>query len=244
MMKSLFTIIIIINTCFAINNNTTQFCSRCPAVFGLGHQKSGTTTILVALGSASKLTVQNDVPGFWNQKNLTDDEVCKSLHSNTQIQKEGHAWKYLTILKRICPNMTFYVIERKPLHIIRSVADRLNIIPEEGCESALNTMPKAWKPLFRFSNDTSCLVRLASSVSHMTQFLESEVPKAVRIRYEDYVASPATAISKLCDSLEFACNTTHLDLSQQQRRGKNHGKNISLLWPHTFIDRINIVLNI
>jgi hypothetical protein len=42
--------------------------NECPLVFGFGHQKSGTTTIVKALGSISNVTARNDIWPFWARK--------------------------------------------------------------------------------------------------------------------------------------------------------------------------------
>lgn len=223
--------------------NKAPVCGRCPSIFGLGHQKSGTTTVLFALGSAANLTVNYDMTGFWLEPDLSDHEVCRALDPNAVIQKAGHAWKYVAALKSICPTTALYVVKRNALDVIRSVADRLQLHAGEGCEDSLGGIPKGWQPLFRYSNDTSCLVRLAASVVHMARTLATEAPEAPRIQYEDYVKAPTSAIGALCASLGVECNATRLDVSQKQRKGKHHGVNASTLWPATYVKRIRAVLD-
>eukprot|EP00978_Attheya_sp_CCMP212_P037847 scaffold182046_cov43-Attheya_sp.AAC.1 len=221
------------------SNNTSRSNNECPLVFGLGHQKSGTSTIVKALGSISNVTARIDVPPFWKATPMSDENVLKSIHRKKGlIQKEGHAVEYVQQLARICPDMRYYVIRRDALTTVRSMADRLRITSSSNC-TAIDWIPGGWQPLFRHSNSTSCLVRMAASVldyeKRVKEFAKDHSVK--EIAYEDYLKDRVGSIRGLCRSLEVLgpCDGTILDDRQYQGVGSNRDKNLSDIWPASIL---------
>jgi len=61
------------------HGNQSQPIGACPTVFGFGHQKSGTTTILASLGSMANLQFRNDIVAMWNGKPMNQDSIKRAL---------------------------------------------------------------------------------------------------------------------------------------------------------------------
>lgn len=108
---------------------------RCPLIFGVGHQKSGTTTIVHALGSIANLTSRNDIPQFWHLPELSDEYLLEILDQGTYgpIQKERSVLQYLPHIHRVCPRTVYYVVHRDILQTVRSVGDRLKMTRTTAC---------------------------------------------------------------------------------------------------------------
>lgn len=238
------------NTVRVGGSNATN--NACPLVFGIGHQKSGTTTVVKAIGSISEKTSRNDVMEFWNERQLTDDRVLEAIHpSRGLIQKEGHGMFYADQMARVCPQMRWYVVRRDPLAIVRSIADRHGIEANKNC-TTLGWLAKGWIPVFNKSNDTSCLIRLAASVADYNMRVEKFIKdhhdiKMEEIWYDDYVKDRLGSTQKLCKSLQVLgpCDATQkLDTKQYQGgKGKNRGKNLTEIWPANVLERMRMMVN-
>lgn len=228
------------------SENTTAVLRKnrilCPLVFGLGHQKSGTTTIVKALGSVAGLEARNDVQEFWEKKPLTDLQVLEALGGTPPIQKEGAGLLYTNQMARLCPQSSFYVVRRNMLSVVRSVADRLNLTAASDCSKNLEQVHVLWRPMFLHSNDSSCLIRIAVNYVRYYRRVDELASKhdLKGIHYEDYLRDPLTSIQRLCNSLGNlgACNVTTVDTNQYQSKGKNRGKNLTDIWPVDVVDRL------
>ena len=228
------------------NETTMTNNNRCPLVFGLGHQKSGTTTIVMALGSIANVTAKSDIWQLWSEEKKTDDQVLRAIHpKNGNIQKEGHGLYYLEQMIRLCPQMRFYLVRRDILETVRSMADRLGITGDTTCDNDLKGMEdltNGMRNILSRSNDTSCLIRLAASVMHYYRQVEKLLSHGVtEIRYEEYLNDTESTIQKLCRSLEVlgSCNNTHsIDKMQYQEKGKNRGRDIEELWPKDILAKL------
>ena len=223
----------------------------CPLVFGLGHQKSGTSTIVKALGSIANLTALNDVRGFWLERKLSDVNFLRVIHRRSgMIQKEGHGIQYTEQMTRLCPNMRYYVVRRETLSIVRSVADRLQITDKTQCKT-INRFPPGWRPILDKSNDKSCLIRIAASVLDYERRIESfktshPSVRVEEVQYEDYLEDRFLSMQSLCTRLEVlgSCNATkQVDSAQYQGKGKNSGKAFEDIWPADVLDRLRAMVN-
>jgi hypothetical protein len=211
--------------------------STCPLAFGLGHQKSGTTAIVFALGVVANATARNDVYQFWfDRATLPDSEVFRLLNRETYgyIQKEGYGIRYARSIVRVCPETRFYYVQRGMLQTVRSVADRLRLKFNTSC-TRLSHIPEAWQGLFQVSNDTSCLVRVAKHyLQYQCRFKEFEktLDYAVPvIDYESFVENRSESILQLCRSLELTCHGKIIGETIYQTQGKNRNKTLSEIWP-------------
>lgn len=222
--------------------------SSCPLVFGLGHQKSGTTAIIFALGSVANLTVRNDVREFWKDIPLSDSQILKAVDSrHGWIQKEGYGLMYASNISRLCPKTRFYFVKRDLLQTVRSVADRLNLEANTSCiffrKKLAKQIPVAWRTLFKNSNSTSCLVRVAEHYlrynqrfRHFQSTISHNVPL---IEYERFVANRTESVLQLCHSLGLTC---HGEMAGQQTiyqsQGANRNKTLTDIWPPSLIQQL------
>jgi len=125
--------------CAEALRNNVENCVRCPAVFGLGNQKAGSTVIGDVLAKALGLEFQNDISEAWCPStfmhNLTDAALCKMMSGAHGLTKEGH----LTLLKdrihSVCPETRFYYNVRHPVSNIISLMDRLGMRPASLLEN-------------------------------------------------------------------------------------------------------------
>lgn len=209
----------------------------CPYAFGVGHQKSGTTTILASLASMSNLTWKNDNAQFWNNLPLNDNQIIRAL-DNEPLQKEGHAIHYLEDIIRICPQTKIYVVERPMIDVVRSVADRLQITEQDICP--LERIPKSWSSIFQHSNSSSCVERIAHSWLWYQKRLK-EIEKGKRrfiyVSYNDYNKSKEQTIRKLCQSLKLMCNGS-VDNKQYQPKGKHRDQPIKTIWSKELVEKL------
>lgn len=217
--------------------------NACPLVFGLGHQKSGTSTIVKALGSIAQTTAKSDVPGFWRATPMSDKHVLLNINPEAGlIQKDAFGIYYLRQLARLCPSMRYYVVRRDSLTTVRSVADRLGIDANSNCKTVDWIRPAAWQTVFLLSNSTSCLVRIAASVIEYKKRVRafSKDHDVTEISYENYLKDRVESIRSMCQSLEVLgpCNGTKLDNRQYQSVGKNRGKNLSDIWPASVFEEL------
>ena len=213
--------------------------STCPWIFGLGSQKCGSTAAVYALGNVAQVLAKNDISQIWTEAPKTDEQLLQILHNrNGLIQKEGHGIQYLEQIRRICPDTRYYVVTRDLVQNVRSIADRLGIWGRENCSEpeVLERFPSGWRPLFLYSNSSSCHIRLAHF--HMDQYgrimdFVHSLPFHVPVmRYEDFSKNQTKSIIDLCEKLDYlSCNrSVVISYKQHQTKGRNAGKNITDLW--------------
>jgi hypothetical protein len=219
----------------------------CPLVFGLGHQKSGTTAIVFALGSVANMSVRNDVREFWHNRQLHDSQLLEAVHSRRGlIQKEGYGLMYARNISRLCPETRFYFVRRGLLQTVRSVADRLILEANTSCvlfrKKLARSIPLAWRTLFKSSNNTSCLVRVAEHYLHYYQrFRDFELTASHAvpiIDYEQFVENRSESVIQLCHSLGLTCHGEMTGQQIYQTQGTNRNKSLSELWPPSLIQQL------
>jgi len=225
--------------------------AECPLVFGLGHQKSGTTTVVKALGSYANVPARSDVVGFSFQNPLMDEQVLDLINPEYgQIQKEGFGLQYASQMARLCPNMKWYIVQRDMFDVVRSVSDRLGLTGTSKCPQKI---PKgAWGHLFKGSNDTACVVRIAKHYIRYEERLfdfEASLPQPIpKIKYEDYVADRIGSLGRLCKSLGVlgSCpppSSAKLDTSQYQKQGANRFTPLTELWSPEVLNELTALNN-
>jgi len=220
--------------------------STCPLVFGLGHQKSGTTAIVFALGHIANLTARNDIKSFWMERSMNDSQLLNVLHrKHGFIRKEGHALVYARNISRVCPETRFYYVKRDMLQTVRSVADRLQMNANSTCTNLPRQLkiPSGWKSLFKESNDTSCLIRVARHYLHYhRRFKEFErtLPYYVPfIDYQHFALNQSESVQQLCLSLDLEnCHQTVIEHKQYQKPGENREKQLSEIWPVSLLEEL------
>jgi hypothetical protein len=189
-------------------------------VLVLGHQKSGTTAVGALLASATGLDFAND-PLYrvdWGQAGVVrdvfngDTDLALTVEENrlrfcSRVLKDPDLSFLIEDCVRVFPNASLVNVARDPRHVIRSIADRLNLSQEDLRSPVMgpSEMSRHWRlildgvlPEVPGSTVVERLIwRWKQAWAQYVTFRG----QCELLRYEDFMSDKAAVIYELADKL-------------------------------------------